>query len=95
MALAVSCLLVLAGCGTPPHVVQGTVVGYSPETHTLVVRDEIPPHREISLSIAHAEIGAAPEANDLVRVAYREAEGAAVAVRVMNLTKQKELQKGS
>ena len=95
LAPVLLCLLALGGCGTPPQVVQGTVVSYSPETQVLVVRDEVPPHREISLSVAQAEIGGAPEANDIVRVAYREAEGAAVAVRVMNLTKQKELQKGS
>lgn len=89
------CLPTPGDCGTPPHVVQGTVVSYSPETRVLVVRDEIPPRRELSLSVAQAAIGAAPEANDVVRVAYREAEGGAVAVRVMNLTKQKKLQKGS
>lgn len=92
---ALWCMLTLGACGVPPKVVQGTVVSYSQATQVLVVKDEIAPNREISLSTVGAEIGAAPDANDVVRVAYREEGGTAVALRVMNLTKQKELQKGS
>jgi len=88
-------MLMMPACGEAPRVIQGTVVSYSPESGALVVKDEIPPHVELSLSVAKAEIGAAPDAGDIVRVAYREQGGAAVAVRVMNLTKQKELVKGS
>jgi len=87
--------LALSACGVAPKVVQGTVVSYSEETKTLVVKDEVAPHREITLSVATAEIDATPSPDDLVRVAFRDEGGAAVADRVMNLTKQKALQKGS
>ncbi len=84
--------LALQSCGAAPQVVQGTVVSCSLESHTLVVRDERSPERKLTLSLAEADIGATPEAGDVVRVAYVEKDGRAVALRVMNLTKQKELQ---
>ena len=83
--------LALQSCVTAPQVVQGTVVSCSLESQTLVVRDERPPKRELTLSLAEAIIGATPEVDDVVRVAYVEKDGRAVALRVMNLTKQKEL----
>ncbi len=86
--------LVLQSCVTPPQVVQGTVVSCSLETQMLVVRDERSPDRELAISLAGADIGATPDVDDVVRVAYVEKEGEAVALRVMNLTKQKELQAG-
>jgi hypothetical protein len=55
-----------------------------------VVKDECPPHRELTLALAEAEVGADPEAKDVVRVAYREAGGKISATRVMNLTRQRE-----
>ena len=95
MLVVCICSLLAQGCGAPGRVVQGTVVSYSQESGILVVRDETPPHAEISLSVTGAEIGALPEANDLVRVAFREDKGRTVATRVMNLTKQRELHKGN
>jgi len=86
--------LVLQSCVTPLQVVQGTVVRCSLESQTLVVRDERAQEREVTLSLAGADIGATPEVDDVVRVAYVEKDGGAVALRVMNLTKQKELQAG-
>lgn len=95
LCTVLSVALALSACGVAPKVLQGTVVSYSDETKTLVVKDEVAPHREITLSAASAEIDATPSPNDLVRVAYRENAGGVVADRVMNLTKQRALQKGS
>ena len=83
--------LALAACGEPPQVVQGTVVQYQAETQTLVLQDETPGGPALTLSLQGAEIGAEPAVGDLVRVAYRDAAGSLTAVRVMNLTRQKEL----
>jgi hypothetical protein len=95
LCIVVPVALALSACGVTPEVVQGTVVSYSEETKTLVVKDEVAPHGEITFSLASAEIDAPSSPDDLVRVAYREEGGAAVADRVMNLTKQKAWQKGS
>jgi len=85
-------LLALGGC-TQPKVVQGTVVNHDPKANVLVVRDELPPNRELSFAIDEAEIGATPEPGDVVRIAYQE-EGASLrASRVMNVTRQEELRK--
>ncbi|MBM3789969.1 MAG: hypothetical protein FJW35_06410 [Acidobacteria bacterium] len=84
---------ILQGCLTAPKVLQGTVVSYSEETRMLVVKDEEAPNEEVAISLAGAEIGALPETGDLVRVAYVEEGGRSRALRVMNLTRQKELQK--
>jgi hypothetical protein len=84
---------VLSSCGVAPKVVQGHVVSYSLESNTLVVKDETAPNQEMTFSTLHAEMGALTEPGDLVRVSYREEGEAAVVLRVMNLTKQKELQR--
>ena len=42
-------------------------------------------------SVADTELGAAPEAGDLVRIAYRVRDGRHVAHRLMNITRQAEL----
>ena len=47
-----------------------------------------------TLSLAGAEIGAPPEVGDTVRVAYAIEGGAAVARRVMNLTRQEDSRGG-
>ncbi len=79
------------GCGKGPDVLQGRVVSYDPSTQELIVKDERAGQREVRLSLKHAEIGAEPQADDVVRIAYGEAEGRLVARRVMNLTRQKEV----
>jgi hypothetical protein len=89
--IAVSLVASWIGCGKGPEVLQGRVVSYDPSSQDLVVKDERPPQREVRLSLEGAEIGAEPKPDDVVRVAYREADGGLVAGRVMNLTRQKEI----
>jgi hypothetical protein len=84
----------LLGCSDPPLVLQGTVQRFDAATHRLVVRDELPPNAEKELATDQAEIGAEPAVGDLVRVAYRERDGRAVAGRIMNLTRQAEVKGG-
>ncbi len=80
--------LLLSACAGAPDVVQGTVVSYDPAEKSLVVRDELPPNPNVVLSLAGAEVGAAPVPGDTVRVAYRDREGRRQATRVMNVTRQ-------
>lgn len=97
-ALAIPFLagVLCAACVDAPRVIQGTVVSRDAASRTVVVRDEKPPGAELAISLADAEVGAEPETGDLVRVAYREKGGQAVALRVMNLTRQGEVgKKGS
>lgn len=91
IVLAVQAALVLGSCSEAPEVIQGTVLGFDSATNVLTVRDECPPHREIALSLESAEIGAAPERDDVVRAAFRSEGGQHTAIRVMNLTRQKEI----
>jgi len=80
-----------AACVEPAQVVQGTVVSYQVDSKILVVKDERPPNEDLTLSLEKAEIGAEPSAGDVVRVAYRDRQGKLTALRVMNLTRQKEV----
>lgn len=80
-----------AACVDPPQVVQGTVVKFEPASQTLVVKDEQQPEQELVFSLQGTEIGAEPAEQDEVRIAYREKEGKLTAIRLMNLTRQKEL----
>lgn len=86
------CLLpLLCACGAGPDVLQGEVVRYQSEAKTIAIRDELPPHREVSLSLEKAEMGGEPHVGDKVRVAYRETEGRPMVIRLMNLTHHQEL----
>ena len=80
-------LLMLLGlvihCGSPPQVIQGSVVSYDASAKTLVVRDENEHHRETTFSLEEADIGAEPGVGDVVRIAYRDIEDRSVALRVM------------
>ena len=84
-------VLSCAACGDPPKVVQGKVRTYDAAAQSLVVRDERAPEQDVAFSLEAAELGAEPQTDDVVRVAYREAGGRHIATRVMNLTRQKEL----
>jgi hypothetical protein len=66
-------------------------VSYDSSANLVVVRDECPPHNEITLSLEDAEIGAEPEPNDVVRAAFRTEGERHRAMRVMNLTRQQEI----
>ena len=91
LAAALLLALLAAGCPEAPKVVQGTVVSNDPATHLLVIKDELPPNADVALLTEGAEIGAAPVAGDLVRVAYHEHDGKRTATRVANLTRQGEI----
>jgi len=93
-ALALFLGAALSGCANPPLVLQGTVVSSDDGKHVITVRDERPPNANVELTIiAKADIGAKPQAGDLVRVAYREKDGVKAVSRLMNLTRQTELKK--
>jgi len=93
--VAVAVIAALAsGCWQGPAVLQGTVVGFDPATKVVVVRDEAG-GAEVSFEVSGAEIGADPVAGDTVRLAYREKDGRKVASRLMNITRQAEIGKGS
>ncbi len=91
-AAAVAALL--PGCWRGPAVVQGTVVSFDRESKVVVVLDERGGARS-AFDVSGAEIGAEPAEGDRVRLAYREEEGKRVASRLMNLTRQAEIGKGS
>jgi hypothetical protein len=91
IVLAVQVALVLGSCSEAPEVIQGTVVSFDTAANALTIRDECPPHAEITLSVESAEIGAAPERDDVVRAAFRIEGDHHKATRVMNLTRQKEI----
>jgi hypothetical protein len=81
----------LLGCGDPPLVVQGTVVAVDTAAQTVTLKDEKAPDTPVILGVATAEVGAATDVGDVVRVAYRVRDGKPTASRVMNITKQAEL----
>jgi hypothetical protein len=83
--------LLLGSCGPAPEVIQGTVVSFDSAGKLLIIRDECPPHEEITLSLEGAEVGAVPEPDDLVRAAFQTEGDHHRATRVMNLTRQKEI----
>ena len=80
------------GCESP-LVLQGTVVSYQAESKTIVIKDEVPPSPDVTISLEGAEIGADPSPGNLVRVAYLKTDAGIRALRLMNLSKQKELMK--
>jgi hypothetical protein len=83
-------LLLFAACSTPSPVVQGTVVSVAPDGKTIVLKDEASPEAQPqTFDISDAEIGAAPVEGDQVRLVYRAQGGTNVALRVMNITRQK------
>ena len=81
----------MTSCGKAPEVLQGTVLRYDQSEKCLLVRDERVPNREVTFWIENAEIGAEPQTDDVVRIAYHEVDNRRVASRVMNLTRQKEI----
>jgi hypothetical protein len=84
-------LVLAASCGTPPQVVQGTVVAYDAGSGTLTVRSEAVPVQVLEFSLEGAEIGTEPKEGDVVRIAFLEEGGKRHATRVMNVTRQEEL----
>jgi len=88
--LAVIAVLLGTACTDAPKVVKGTVLSYDATAKSLVLKDECPPNRELTVSLSGTEIGAEVQANDIVLVAYHGEGGTVAAVRVMNISRQKE-----
>lgn len=87
-------LALLGACAPPAPVVQGKVVGVEQEGKVILVADELRPEAPpLALDIRRAEIGNAPVVGDDVRVVYRSEPGGNRALRVMNLTRQREVDK--
>ena len=84
---------VFCACFEGQTVTQGTVVRYDPQEKVLVVKDERAPFEENAFDVANAEMGSNIDQGDQVRLVWREKDGKKRAWRVMNLTKQKELEK--
>jgi hypothetical protein len=91
--LIITLAFCVAGCGDPPLVVQGTVTAYNAVERALTVKDENPPNKELTFSLADADVGGEPVIGDVVRLSYRNNKGTLTAIRVMNLSHQAELQK--
>ncbi len=83
--------LSLSSCGQAPEVLQGQVVNHDAATKTLLVKDERAPGGVVTFSLESADLGAEPQVNDRVRIAYRPVGERLVALRVMNLTRQHEI----
>ena len=88
-ALALA-LALLAGCANAPLVFQGTVTSYDPAAKVVAVQDG---PTSLSFALTGAQVGAAPELGDVIRLAYFDQGGTLQATRVMNLTRQKEVGK--
>jgi len=83
-------LLLLAACSPPAPVVQGTVVSVASDGKTIVLKDEARLEAQAqTFDISSAEIGATPLEGDQLRLVYRAQGGTNVALRVMNITRQK------
>ncbi len=92
-SLAFLFLILLWGCVPPAPVVQGKVASVEQEGGVILVQDEARPEAPpISLDIRNAEIGSAPVVGDEVRIVYRTEGGVNRALRVMNLTRQREVE---
>ncbi len=93
--LLLGALLLLAACAPPAPVVQGKVSAVEEQGKVVLVVDELRPEAPpLALDIATAQIGNAPVPGDEVRVVYRTEGGVNRALRVMNLTRQREVEKG-
>lgn len=87
-------LALTVSCGSRPEVIQGTVVAMDSSTHTLTIRNELPPNEEKILDISKADYGSVPHVGELLRIAYREKQGQLQALRIMTLGKSELETKG-
>ncbi len=87
--------VLLAGACVPmAEVVQGRVTAVERDGAVILVRNERAPEAPpLAIDISRAEMGATPVPGDEVRVAYRAEGGVNRAVRVMNVTRDRERQK--
>jgi hypothetical protein len=88
LALLLACAL---GCSDPAPVVQGQVVSADAASKTIAVQDEKKPGGQpLAFDVSMAEMGVPPVPGDLVRLAYRVVGDKNVALRVMNLTHERD-----
>ncbi len=87
-------LLLAVSCVPMAEVVQGQVTAVERDGAVIRVRNEREPGAPpLVIDISGAEVGATPVPGDEVRVAYRTEDGVNRAVRVMNVTRDRERQK--
>ncbi|MGA9750467.1 MAG: hypothetical protein WBS54_01625 [Acidobacteriota bacterium] len=96
-AAAAAALLLVAllavGCVPTAPVVQGKVTAVSADGRQVSVQNESQPGEPaVTFDVAQAEIGSEPAVGDEVRVVYSDRGGAHVALRLMNITRQQELE---
>ena len=85
--------LLAMGCVSTAPVVQGRVTAVSADGGQVSVQSESRPGEPaVTFDVAQAEIGSKPAVGDEVRVVYRNRDGAHVALRLMNITRQQELE---
>ncbi len=85
--------LLAVGCVSTAPVVQGKVTAVSADGKQVSVRNESQSGEPVmAFDVAHAEIGSEPAVGDEVRVVYRDRDGVHVALRLMNITHQQELE---
>ena len=85
--------LLATGCVSTAPVVQGKVTAVSADGRQVSVQNESRPGEPaVTLDVAEAEIGTEPAVGDEVRVVYRDRGGVHVALRLMNITHQQELE---
>ena len=81
-------------CAPPAPVIQGPVVSVDQAAKTITLQNEQRPGEPpMTFDIGKAEIGAQPEVGDVVRLVYQADAARNVALRVMNLTQQRERDK--
>lgn len=86
-------LACVSACAEVAPVVQGKVVAVEQGGGVLRVLDETAPDRApLVVDITTAEIGAAPKPGDVVRIVYRAHASSNRALRVMNLSRHREVQ---
>ena len=84
-------LVVLASCGAPAPVVQGTVV--SADARILRVQDETRPgDPALAIDISQADMGNRPAVGEIVRVVYREEGSVRRALAVMSVSRQRRME---
>ncbi len=85
-----SLALLFIACSAPAPVIQGKVLSVSADGGTITLQDDMNPQNQPqAYDIREAEIGAEPAEGDQLRIVYRAEGGANVALRVMNITRQK------
>jgi hypothetical protein len=86
--------LLAISCASAPEVVQGTVVNCDETKKIVAIQEQGKPGSTLEFSFEGAEVGANPHPGDTIRVAYQKQNGTLRATRIMNITRQKDLNTG-